>query len=128
MPLKGEGLARQAAEFALEKKADNIKILDLRGISDVADFFVICTGGSDTQTRAIADQIDIGLKNQYDTRVWHIEGRNTGQWILMDYVDVVIHTFLPDTRVFYGLESLWGDAPATVIDDDLIPLPDKALI
>ncbi len=128
MTLKGEELARQAAEFALEKKAGDIKILDLREISDVADFFVICTGESDTQARAISDQIEIGLKNKCDTRVWHTEGRNAGQWILLDFVDVVIHTFLPDTRAFYGLESLWGDAPATSIEDDIAPFPDKVSI
>lgn len=92
------------------KKAFNILILDLRKITTITDFFIICNGNSDIHIRAIADEIYGKLKKKNEL-VWHIEGYQDGQWILMDYVDVVIHIFYPTIREYYALETIWGDAP-----------------
>lgn len=85
-------------------------ILDLRNISTVADFFVIASAGADVQLRAAADRIEAGMDEKGDA-LWHREGYENGQWIVLDYVDVVCHLFLKEKREFYQLERLWGDAP-----------------
>lgn len=117
MELTGKELATRAAEYALEKKAADVKLLDLRDISDVADFFLICSGNSDVQVRAIADHIEMELKKKHATRVLGVEGLPSANWVLLDYVDVIIHIFLPEKRNFYGLELLWGDAAVTEFED-----------
>jgi len=94
-----------------------VRILDLRKRSSVTDFFVICSVDAEVQARAVADHITDTF-NEKDIRPWHTEGyRGTG-WILVDYVDVVVHIFLPRSRDFYGLEKLWGDAPCRELPDD----------
>lgn len=120
MSLVGQDLAHRAAELTLEKKASEVRILDLRGLSDVTDFFVICSADSDVQARAISNHVQEELKQKYKTRAWHIEGSNNGQWVLMDYVDVVVHIFQPETRTFYALEHLWGDARVTEFEEELV--------
>ena len=112
-------LALKLAELALTKKADDIKILDLRKITTIADFFVICTAHSEPQVKAVADAILEGAKKDGET-VWHKEGTNMKSWVLLDFIDVVVHVFLKDTRSFYSLEKLWGDAPIVeVVDPEL---------
>jgi len=101
---------------ALEKKALDIHILDLRELTPITDFFVICHGESTTQVRAICDHIQEKLEDE-GLKVWHREGYDNASWILLDYVDVVIHVFLPETREFYSLERLWGDAPVKIIQN-----------
>jgi len=108
-------LARRAAELALSKKAQDVVILDLRGLSAVTDFFVICSGLSDTHVRAIADAVEEGLKRE-GSRKWHVEGYSHRRWVLLDYVDVVVHVFHHKTREFYLLERLWGDAKVERLD------------
>ncbi len=110
-------LALKLAEFALTKKAEDIKILDLRKITTIADFFVICTANSEPQVKAVADAILEGAKKDGET-VWHKEGTNMRSWVLLDFVDVVVHVFLKDTRSFYSLEKLWGDAQITEVTDE----------
>lgn len=110
-------LALKLAEFALTKKAEDIKILDLRKITTIADFFVICTAHSEPQVKAVADAILEGAKKDGET-VWHKEGTNMKSWVLLDFVDVVVHVFLKDTRSFYSLEKLWGDAQITEVTDE----------
>jgi len=100
----------RAAELALELKAQDVVILDLRGISTATDFFVIAEGTSDVQVKAIADHTVDELKKD-DVRPEHIEGLRGGRWVLVDYVDFVVHVFHPQARQFYQLENLWGDAP-----------------
>ena len=100
----------RAAELALEQKAHDVVILDLRGISTATDFFVIAGGTSDTQVKAIADHVVDELKKE-KVRPEHVEGLRGGRWVLVDYVDFVVHVFHPQARSFYQLESLWGDAP-----------------
>lgn len=110
-------LALKLAELALTKKADDIKILDLRKITTIADFFVICTAHSEPQVKAVADAILEGAKKDGET-VWHKEGTNMKSWVLLDFIDVVVHVFLKDTRSFYSLEKLWGDAEITEVTDE----------
>jgi ribosome-associated protein len=94
-----------------EKKAEDITVLDLRNLkSAIADYFVICTGNSDTQVDAIADSIDKEVSIGSNQDPWHREGQENKEWILLDYVDVVVHIFKKDRRQFYALEELWGDA------------------
>lgn len=94
-----------------EKKAEDITVLDLRNLkSAIADYFVICTGNSDTQVDAIADSIDKEVSLALKQDPWHREGQENREWILLDYVDVVVHVFKKDRRQFYALEELWGDA------------------
>ena len=113
---ESQKLARELAELTLSKKAVDVKILDLRGLTTIADFFIVCTGGSDTQVKAIADAVVEGAK-AIGERPWHKEGLALRNWVLLDYVDVVVHVFLKDTREFYSLEKLWGDAPVEEITD-----------
>lgn len=86
--------------------------LDLRGIAGFADFFVICTGRSDRQVKAIHDGIHTGMKAEYGILPARVEGLTQAHWVLMDYLDVIVHVFTPETRAYYRLEQLWGEAPA----------------
>jgi ribosome-associated protein len=111
-----ERLAQVIIHGMQEKKAADITLIDLRGIKKaVADFFVICSGTSDTHVDAIMQSIDNEVIKSLHEEPWHIEGRENRQWILLDYVDVVAHVFQRDTREFFGLEELWGDAQITNI-------------
>jgi ribosome-associated protein len=104
-------IALLAAEAADSKKSFDILVLDLRGLTSIADYFVICTAGSTTQVDAIADGIGHALA-QEGRRPSHIEGKPSSTWVLMDYGDVVVHIFDEHTRSYYSLERLWGDAPS----------------
>src|SRR5947209_6397310 len=110
-----EEIATAVAGFASDRKALDIVQLDLRGIIGYTDYFVICSGRSDRQTKAIHDAIHLGLKDQYGLLPRRVEGLTQARWILMDYLDVVVHVFTPDTREYYRLEQLWGEAPATAV-------------
>ena len=100
---------RFAVEAARDKKALDIVVLDLQGLASFTDYFLICTGGSHRQIETIADEIEEKLK-EAKRRPSHIEGYPRGDWILMDYVDFVVHIFTPASRSYYDLERLWGDA------------------
>jgi ribosome-associated protein len=107
-----EELASTIAEYAGEPKALDIVQLDLREIVGYTDYFIICTGRSDRQAKAIHDAILAGCKERYGITPRRVEGLPQAQWILMDYLDVVVHVFTPETREFYRLEQLWGEAPS----------------
>lgn len=109
-----KSLAARSADLMLEKKAKGITIMDVRGLTSIADFFVLCTGETDIQIKAIVDHVNESLRVD-NTRPYHIEGYDKLSWVLMDYVDVVAHVFLPETRDYYGLERLWADAKVTKI-------------
>ncbi|MGH2870879.1 MAG: ribosome silencing factor [Solirubrobacteraceae bacterium] len=109
--LTPELLAAEIARLAADRKALEIVALDLRGLIGYTDCFVICSGRSDRQCKAIHDGIHHGLK-AYGLLPSRVEGLSDGRWILMDYLDVVVHIFTPATRDFYRLEQLWGEAPA----------------
>ena len=104
-----ETLARRAAAIILENKGTDVVVLNLKGVSDVTDFFVIASGTSDTHVRALGDHVLEDLKKE-GTSAHHVEGLQTGRWVLLDYVDFVVHVFHPSLRQFYQLERLWGDA------------------
>lgn len=117
MELSGSRIAEIGVEAALDRKANDVVLLDLRGLSSVADFFIICSGNSDTHIEGIANIIEEQLKEN-DTRPWHREGGKRASWVLLDYIDVIVHIFTEEAREFYGLERLWGDAPRTEYDDE----------
>jgi ribosome-associated protein len=101
-----------------EKKAFDILVLDLRKVKNaIADFFVICSGGSDKQLDAIAESVDAEVYKALNENPWHVEGKNNKEWVLLDYFDVVAHIFRKDKREFFALEKLWGDAEVTEIED-----------
>jgi iojap-like ribosome-associated protein len=107
--------ARRAAELCLDLKATDVTVLDLTQISDATDHFVIASGSSDTHVRAIAEHIVEELRKE-GVRVHHVEGLQQGRWVLLDYVDFVVHVFHPVLREFYQLERLWSDAEVLDID------------
>ena len=98
-------------------KGDDIQLLDLREIENtVCDYFIICSGTSNTQVNAITGSIQKLVSKELKDKPWHIEGQNNSEWILMDYVNVVVHVFQKHIREFYDIESLWGDAKVTEIN------------
>lgn len=104
-------LAMAAVEGMQEKKAVEIRLMDLRDIKNsIADYFVLCSGNSDTQVDAIKDAVDEFIYKQLGENPWRVEGTENREWIVMDYVNVVVHIFQKKKREFYGLEDLWGDA------------------
>jgi ribosome-associated protein len=107
-------LAERIAEIASDKKAIDIRVIDLRGIVSYTDFFVICSGNTERQAKAIHDGIHEELKKGADQRILprRTEGDREARWILLDYWDVVVHIFTPEAREYYRLENLWGEAPA----------------
>jgi ribosome-associated protein len=99
-------------------KGLDIDILDLRGIENsVCDYFVICNGNSNTQVNAIIGSIQKGVSKELKDKPWHVEGADVGEWVLMDYVNIVVHVFQKHIREYYNIESLWGDAKITSIEN-----------
>lgn len=109
-------LAKLIAEYSLTKKARDVKLLNLKDLTSVTDFFVVCHADSDVQVKAIADAVVEGTRNE-GMKPWHREGYAHLNWVLLDYVDVVVHVFQEEARAFYGLERLWGDADIETIED-----------
>jgi ribosome-associated protein len=107
-------LAQRAAAIALDNKANDVVVLSLKGVSDMTDFFVIASGTSDTHVRSLGEHIQEGLKRD-GTVAHHVEGTQQGRWVLLDYVDFVVHLFHPSLRNFYQLERLWSDAEVVPI-------------
>lgn len=113
---ESEKLARNIAQLAAGKKAEGIVLLDMRELCSYTDFFVVCSGRSSRQTRAICDDVRLNLKKKGEVPL-RVEGERQGDWILMDYLSVVVHIFTPDARDFYRLEVLWKEAPRTEIEE-----------
>jgi len=113
--LSAEAVVRVAAHAALEKKAIDLVVLDLQGLSSVADFFLVCSARSTPQADTIADAVRGALRAE-GVRPRHNEGSAASGWLLLDYGDVVVHVFLEETRGFYSLERLWGDAPLVSVE------------
>jgi ribosome-associated protein len=120
MTLSPERLATTIAAYAADRKAADIAVLDLREVAGYTDFFVICSGNSDRQTKAIHDAIHMGLKKEHGLLPRRAEGLAEARWILMDYLDVVVHVFTPETRAFYRLEALWGEVPRRELDPEAL--------
>jgi ribosome-associated protein len=110
-----EQMASAIAAFAADRKAVEIVQLDLREMIGYTDYFVICSGRSDRQCKAIHDAIHGGMKQEHGLLPRRVEGVTEAQWILMDYLDVVVHVFTPDMREYYRLEQLWGEAPVQAL-------------
>lgn len=114
--MKSPQLATAIAKMSMTKKAIDVIVMDLRTLSSVADFFVICSGDSDIQVKAIADAVEEGLEKK-GVNPWHREA-GSRNWLVLDYVDVVLHVFHKNTRSYYSLEKLWGDAAIKRLGDD----------
>lgn len=109
-------LAHKIARLSLEKKAEDVVILNLKPLTTVTDYFVICSGQSNTQVKAISDHVSVELKKQRHIP-HHIEISPNQEWVLLDFIDVILHIFQPQKREFYGLERLWGDAESEEVVD-----------
>jgi ribosome-associated protein len=106
---------KRAIELAVDRKGQEILLMDLRGLSNSTDYFLLVNGTSDTHVRAIADHIIDELRKE-NMKADHIEGLRTGRWVLIDFIDFVVHVFHPTARDFYQLERLWGDAPTIPVE------------
>lgn len=111
-------LADKISSLALEKKGHQIAILNVKGLSSIADFFVIVSADTDVQVRAIADSIERKLRVEDRIHAYHKEGMGKANWVLIDYVDVIVHVFRKETRQFYGIERLWADAEIKLVLDE----------
>lgn len=115
--MNSEELVKEIAQIIKQKQAGDIIIQDLRTVTSMTDFFILCTVQVNVQARALVHTIEKQMKDK-NVRLWHKEGRPGDPWILMDYVDVVVHIFEEKAREFYGLERLWGDATFIEVKDD----------
>ncbi|PKD42871.1 ribosome silencing factor [Rhodohalobacter barkolensis] len=104
-------------EGLLEKKAKDIVLLDVRELTTLADYFVVCHGTSDTQIRALANSVEKKVKEELGENVWQQEGKDSRRWVILDYVNVVVHIFTEEKRDYYGIERMWNDAKVTQIED-----------
>ena len=107
-------VARRAAQYASDKQALDVIVLDLRKVTDFADYFVICSGVVDVHVKAIYQHIEAELL-KYGWKPKDVEGEDNLRWVLMDYIDIVVHVFQPDSRGYYAVEKLWGDAPQVIV-------------
>jgi ribosome-associated protein len=121
LTLTPEDIAGAVASYAEDRKALDIVELDLRGVIGYTDYFVICSGNTDRQVKAIHDAIHAGMKNEHGVLPRRVEGLPEAHWVLMDYLDVLVHVFTPDTREYYRLEQLWGEAPARTLSTTATP-------
>ncbi len=112
--IKSTQLADIIGKLTLTKNAEKVLSIDIRKVSSSADYFIICSAETEIQVSAIANAVRKGTP----TKPWHIEGLNNQSWVLLDYVDVVLHIFKTQTREFYSLEKLWADAPTVEITDE----------
>jgi ribosome-associated protein len=114
--IESEALAERIAEIASDRKAIDIRVVDVRGLVSYTDYLVICSGNTERQTTAIRDAIHKELKDELGLMPRRAEGAGEARWILLDYLDCVVHIFTPDARDFYRLDKLWGDAPQRTVD------------
>ncbi len=115
--MEAKELAMEIAGMMLAKKGSGITVMDLRKLTNMTDFFVICSASSDIQVKSISDHIKEETRKLQE-KAWHNEGYSNLSWVLLDFVNVVVHVFLEDTRRFYNLEGLWADAEFTEIKDN----------
>jgi len=107
-----EALAERIAQIASDRKAIDIRVLDLRGLVSYTDFFIVCSGNTERQTRAIHEAVHQEIKDVDGLLPRRVEGAREARWILIDYLDCILHVFTPQEREFYRLENLWGDGPS----------------
>ncbi len=109
-------LAETIAAQAADKKAIDVVELDVRGVVSYTDFFLVCSGNTSRQVKAIHDAVHQALKDEHGILPRRVEGQTEATWVLMDYLDVVVHIFTPEARDFYRLEQLWGEVPARAME------------
>ncbi|MGV3534040.1 MAG: ribosome silencing factor [Chthoniobacteraceae bacterium] len=112
-------MATLVAEYAANKKAEDVIAIDLRGISSFTDFFVVCSGTSEPHLKAISGEIQDRLRDDHNIRPSNVDGYPTSQWVVMDYGDVLVHIFHHERRGFYALEDLWSDAPRLTLPESV---------
>lgn len=115
--MDSQALMGEIVRYATDRKARDVVELDMREVAGYTDWFVICSGTSDRQVKAIHDAILQGCKREHGLLPRRVDGLTQGQWVLMDYLDVIVHIFTPQTRDFYRLEQLWGEAPARAVSE-----------
>ena len=123
--MESREFADQITELIFSKKGYDVLIMDLRDLASFTDYFIICSADSEVQVKAVADEIDKDLRDK-GIKCWHREGYLGLTWVLLDYVDVVVHIFKKDAREFYSLEKLWGDAPTDKVQDTISEQSTKA--
>lgn len=121
MSIGGTEKALRIARLALDKKASDVQVLEMKGLTSFTDYFVLCSGQSTQQVKAIVEHIEEALSGER-IKPLGVEGRGYGHWVLMDYNDVIVHVFEAETRRYYELEKLWLDAPRIPVDEDTNPL------
>jgi ribosome-associated protein len=126
--LQAQDRAQKCAAFVLDKKAFNVRILDVRKISSLTDFLVLASGSSDRQVKAAAEAVHLGLKKEHETLPIGIEGLNEGRWVLIDYGDVMVHVFHEPVRLFYDLDGLWCDAEEIEVLEEESPQAARATL
>lgn len=115
--MQSQDRAQKCAAYLLDKKAFNVRIVDVRKLSSLTDFLVLASGSSDRQVKAAAEAVHLGLKKEHETKPIGIEGLNEGRWVLIDYGDVMVHVFHEPVRLFYDLDGLWCDAVEIPLQD-----------
>lgn len=113
-----ETLIKAVTDGLLEKKAKNITLLDVRDLTTLTDYFIVCHGTSDTQIRALSNSVQQKVKEELGENVWKQEGVDARRWVILDYVNVVVHIFSEEKRDYYGIERMWSDANVTEISDE----------
>ena len=110
-------LIETIAEALFERKAEDVTVIDIRGVTTLADYFVVCHANADVQIKAIADNVLDKTREDLGEKAWRKEGLETRRWVVLDYVNVVVHIFMKDQREFYKLENMWNDAEITHLED-----------
>jgi ribosome-associated protein len=113
--LQSDQRALLCAEYALDRKALDVKVLHISELSSLADYLLLATGTSDRQVQAIAESVRLGLKQNHNLQPLAVEGMNEGRWVLLDYGDVMVHVFQQDVRSFYDLDGLWSEAAEVAV-------------
>jgi ribosome-associated protein len=116
--LQAKQRAWRCAAYAQEKKAQNVRLLEVIGLSSLTDYLLIVSGRSDRQVQAIAEAVELGMKKEHDTLPLAVEGKQEGRWVLLDYGDVMVHVFQQPVRQYYDLEGLWSEAAEVPLPED----------
>lgn len=124
--MNSKQLAEKMSDTIFSKKGYDVKLLDLQKLTTMTDFFLICSADSNTQVKAISDEIERNLRDE-GIKCWHREGYKALDWVLLDYVDIVVHVFKKDAREFYNLEKLWGDAVIRQMEDPVVKAAAKKI-
>jgi len=110
-PIEGKELAIAIAQVLEDQRGEDIVVLNLEGLSNIADYFVVCSGNSAPHLKALRREVLERLKSEHGVEAYHKDGMPDSQWVLVDFVDVIVHIFHPEKREYYALEDLWADAP-----------------